>query len=190
MGSIYSNNDSNPRVTIDPGRSPFYVIFTSGTTGTPKGVMLTHTNMLNLVHYNWRDGGMDFRKSVLQWAPTGFDASANEIFSCLLAGGKLVLIDARKRLIFKEFFDVVRGENVKTLLLSALYLRKMFSLPERLELIPDCAKDWQSTGQRLVLNGLMREYFVGDRRLFNEYGRMSPESSGAQRAVFWRMERR
>lgn len=168
--AAYARRTDNLGLDIDP-QTPFYLIFTSGTTGQPKGVLLTHANMLNLAHHNWRPGGMNFSRAVLQWAPIGFDASANEIFSCLLAGGKLVLIDAKKRLVLKELFRVVREEQVETLLLSALYLRKIFSAESRIQMIPPCVKYVQSTGQRLVLNEAMRHFFSSDQRqLFNEYG--------------------
>jgi amino acid adenylation domain-containing protein len=67
-----------------------YVMFTSGSTGQPKGVVVPHRAVIRLVkHSNYIE--ISERDSILQFAPLSFDASTFEIWGALLNGGTLVL---------------------------------------------------------------------------------------------------
>ena len=68
-----------------------YVIYTSGSSGRPKGVMVSHANVvhqLNALDRHWQLGAAD---RVLQFASVSFDVSVQEILGALLAGAGLVL---------------------------------------------------------------------------------------------------
>ncbi|OIK05294.1 non-ribosomal peptide synthetase [Streptomyces monashensis] len=66
-----------------------YVMYTSGSTGTPAGVEVTHRNVLALVDDPcWTDGA---HERVLVHSPQTFDASAYELWVPLLRGGTAVL---------------------------------------------------------------------------------------------------
>ncbi|KAF9162758.1 hypothetical protein BGX20_001605 [Mortierella sp. AD010] len=70
-----------------------YVIYTSGSTGNPKGVMVPHRGVVNLVINNgYTDIGSNDR--VAFGANPAFDASTFEIWAPLLNGGSLVVLDS------------------------------------------------------------------------------------------------
>ena len=69
-----------------------YILYTSGTTGVPKGVAITHCNVIGL--FDSMDVGLDLGPEQVwaQWYSLAFDVSVWEIFGALLHGGRLVVV--------------------------------------------------------------------------------------------------
>ncbi|MGE0396850.1 MAG: amino acid adenylation domain-containing protein [Kofleriaceae bacterium] len=82
-----------------------FVLFTSGTTGMPNGVTVTHRNVANILLTP--PGDLDIRPGmrVAQLLSIAFDMSAWEIFGCLTHGGTLIIRGA-------SFEDAVRQADV------------------------------------------------------------------------------
>jgi len=108
------------------GNSPLnlaYVMFTSGTTGQPKGVMVTHRGVVRLViHPNYVKLEPD--DVLLQYAPLSFDASTFEIWGSLLNGAKLV-IPRSGLLDLTELGNLITEQRVTTLWLTAALFHQM-----------------------------------------------------------------
>ncbi|MGW3059789.1 amino acid adenylation domain-containing protein [Streptomyces goshikiensis] len=68
-----------------------YLIYTSGSSGTPKGTMLTHRGLANLIRAQRAKLGITPEDRVLQWASASFDASVFEMVMALGAGARLHL---------------------------------------------------------------------------------------------------
>lgn len=84
-----------------------YVIFTSGTTGAPKGVIIEHHSLWNLIQWHNQQFGMnaDCRSTLI--AGVGFDIAQWEIWSALTSGATLYLPPEDSRLqptALLEFF--------------------------------------------------------------------------------------
>ncbi len=68
-----------------------YVIYTSGSTGAPKGVMVEHDGVVNMLTAQARMCELTSRDRVLQFASFGFDSSVAEIFPAWSVGATVVL---------------------------------------------------------------------------------------------------
>lgn len=79
-----------PRVEITPDQ-PCYILFTSGTTGKPNGVAVTHANLANLLLTRPGDLGIRPGTVVGQILNIAFDMAAWEILGCLTHGGTLLI---------------------------------------------------------------------------------------------------
>ncbi|SCE53814.1 non-ribosomal peptide synthase domain TIGR01720/amino acid adenylation domain-containing protein [Streptomyces sp. DvalAA-14] len=73
---------------VDGGERLAYVMFTSGSTGEPKAVAITHADILALARDSLFDGVSD---AVLMHSAYAFDASTYELWVPLLAGGRIVV---------------------------------------------------------------------------------------------------
>ncbi|HSI03162.1 MAG TPA: amino acid adenylation domain-containing protein, partial [Myxococcota bacterium] len=73
-----------------------YVLYTSGSTGTPKGVMLTHRNAITFVAWMAKEFAIGPDDRVAARSPLNFDFSVFDIFTTLLGGATLIVIDQRR----------------------------------------------------------------------------------------------
>ena len=74
-----------------------YIIYTSGSTGEPKGVEVTHGNLLNLIFWHRNAFGITSRDRASHLAGIGFDAAGWEIWPHLTAGATVALVDEETR---------------------------------------------------------------------------------------------
>jgi amino acid adenylation domain-containing protein len=82
---------------LEPVQKPddlAYVIYTSGSTGLPKGVMITHCNVANVVVHTNQRFNVGSQDSILALTALNHDLSVYDIFGLLSAGGTIVMPDA------------------------------------------------------------------------------------------------
>ncbi|HEX5081469.1 MAG TPA: amino acid adenylation domain-containing protein, partial [Blastocatellia bacterium] len=94
-----------------------YIIHTSGSTGEPKGVAVTHRNVLRLVCDNTY-AKLDSHTRMLQLAPLAFDASTLEVWGPLLNGGCLAQSEMETPRA-KELKEEISRHGITTLWLTA-----------------------------------------------------------------------
>ncbi|HEF1856799.1 TPA: amino acid adenylation domain-containing protein [Bacillus cereus] len=74
-----------------------YMIYTSGSTGNPKGTLLKHHGVLNLVEWRAHTFRITENDIISQFYSHSFDSSISEIFSALLTGARLYLLNEEQR---------------------------------------------------------------------------------------------
>ena len=119
---INSEDEQNlPRVS--EAESLAYVMYTSGSTGQPKGVSVTHRNVVRLVK-NTNYARFDATDVFLQFAPITFDAATFEIWGPLLNGAKLVVTAAGIESL-ENLVQTIKQHRVTTLWLTAGLFHQM-----------------------------------------------------------------
>ena len=139
-----------------------YIIFTSGTTGRPKGVLIEHRGLVNLACVQKRIFDVGPASRVLQFAPLSFDASIWEICLALLSGATLILPPVDLPLIGQALWQTLSSNAISAVTLPPSILAH---LPE--EPLPDL--------QTLIVAGeacpaTLAERWWNGRRFFNAYG--------------------
>jgi amino acid adenylation domain-containing protein len=85
---LAARDSGDPGIICDP-RQLAYVMYTSGSTGAPKGIAVTHRDVVELAADPcWHSGD---HQRVLLHSPHAFDASTYEVWVPLLSGGQIVL---------------------------------------------------------------------------------------------------
>ncbi|HFE9852862.1 amino acid adenylation domain-containing protein [Enterococcus faecalis] len=103
---------------------PLYCNFTSGTTGVPKGVLVSHRSMIDFMNYFPQMFEITDADRIGNQAPFDFDVSAKDIFSCLKTGATMVIIPKKKFSFVTNLLDYIEEKEISTLIwaVSALCL--------------------------------------------------------------------
>ncbi|KAI2483727.1 Peptide synthetase [Pyrenophora tritici-repentis] len=100
-----------------------YVIFTSGSTGKPKGVVIEHRNFCSAVEANRTWLRIEASSRVLQFTSYSFDASLEEIFTVLVAGGCICTPSEHDRL--SDLAGFIRRARVNWAAFTPSFLRSL-----------------------------------------------------------------
>jgi amino acid adenylation domain-containing protein len=104
------------RFDPDPSRTSndlAYVIYTSGSTGLPKGVMVTHRNVINLVYALQEEiyGRYDGPLQLALLSPFDFDASVQQVYGALLLGHTVHIVPEEHRADGEELVKFFRSQQ-------------------------------------------------------------------------------
>lgn len=148
-----------------------YIIFTSGSTGNPKGVTISHKNMINLISFE-KNGTtlLQDAHKVLQFATMSFDVSYQEIFSALLNGLTLVLIEDDVRKNISSLSEYIDSHSVDTLFIPPAYLKLLADDNKSIESIIKNIKNIITAGEKLVITSGIKKLLNSGIKLHNHYG--------------------
>ncbi|WP_424102173.1 non-ribosomal peptide synthase/polyketide synthase [Moorena producens] len=161
-GAIEQHSGENLEVGVDSDNLA-YVIYTSGSTGQPKGVLVAHQGLLNLVF--WHQAAFEITSSdhATQLAGTAFDAAVWELWPYLSAGASIHLLNTETIVQPQVLQDWLTAQKITITFLPTPLLESLLSL-----------EWWRDRALRIVLTG-------GDRlnqypssllpfRIINNYG--------------------
>lgn len=91
---------------------PAHILFTSGSTGMPKGVVITHANVLRFVEWATGYFGMDASDRVSSHPPLHFDLSFFDLFGTFAVGAELHLIPPELNLLPNKLAALMRASGL------------------------------------------------------------------------------
>lgn len=122
------------QATLD--ESVAYLLYTSGTTGKPKGSINNHRSLINIAKW-YVDYLSVSENSVFCWKTSiGFDASLLEFIPALISGAEIVIADEQMAKIPTQLFNYLRERNVSIAYFSPSMLEVLL-LAENLKLLPN-----------------------------------------------------
>jgi amino acid adenylation domain-containing protein len=148
-----------------------YMLFTSGSTGEPKGAMCEHAGMLNHIQAKLADLGVGDGEVIPQTGPQCFDISVWQLVGALLVGGRTLLVEQDVVVDVARLVDTLVEARAGVLQVVPSYLDVLVSyLEQNPRELPDlhCVCP---TGDFLKME-LVRRWFaaVPGTRLVNTYG--------------------
>lgn len=157
------DNDYNEATPSDL----LYIMFSSGTTGKPKGIKITHTNVIAFINhghfYHWNPGDR-----VAQISNNGFDGSTFDIYRALFRSGELHVLSTKevKNPVF--LYNYIAEHKIMTFFMPASYfnlLVEAFDLSEW-----DSITELYIGGERLSRKHIEKGLEALKGRLMNGYG--------------------
>lgn len=154
------------------GTNPAYIMYTSGSTGFPKGAVMTHNNVLNLIDWSIETFNFSSDDALTNVNPLYFDNSVFDLYSSLFSGACMVPFSK----------DIVTNPKFLVEMIDELKCTSWFSVPSLLIFL-DTMKAFNKNNmkylRRFIFGGegypkskLKKLYYIYSDRIefFNVYG--------------------
>jgi len=168
---IKHQSSNNPCPNIRPQHLA-YVIYTSGSTGQPKGVVMSHRSLQNLITWQLKSLATNPTARVLQFSSLNFDVSFQEIFSTWCSGGTLVLIREELRHDPLRLLRELTQQSIERLFLPFTIVEQLAASADRGYVKSASLREIITAGEQLKITPSIRRFF--DRlegcSLHNHYG--------------------
>lgn len=164
--------ETNPNLPLTADTSA-YLLFTSGSTGEPKGIDMPHKALSNLVNSVRLDEKRlnGFIKTML-FSSIGFDMSFLDIFLALNSGGSVVVIDEVTKTDIAALMSVIENYQVSVLNLPYAMLQTLTQYANSRNIKLDNVDVILSTAEQLKITDDIKKFFIQNDhiQLINHYG--------------------
>ena len=140
LKQLMAQGGDNPDCPVTPDHAA-YLIYTSGSSGTPKGVVCLHGALLNMIANVNRLAPHRCGDVASLWCDFCFDVSCYEIFDALTSGASLFIFSHEQRFMPQALFTLLQEQRVNRCYLPPTYLADLAA--------------WMTQGQTLNLTRLL-----------------------------------
>jgi amino acid adenylation domain-containing protein len=172
IDAAYAEDHPDGNLGVDVAADQLaYILFTSGSTGEPKGAMCEHAGMLNHIYAKLGDLEVSEGEVIPQTGPQCFDISVWQLVAALLVGGRTLLVEQEVILDVERFVDTIVNGRAAVLQVVPSYLDVVLSyLEQHPRELPDL-HTVSPTGD-FVKKELVQRWFASQPgiKLVNTYG--------------------
>jgi amino acid adenylation domain-containing protein len=169
-----AGTDENPApLPVIDRDSLLYVLFTSGSTGEPKGVAMPHRALDNYQAWQVAAASGAAGGRTLQFAPLSFDVSFQEIYTTISGGGLLQIIDEAERRDMAALLRLLDSAGVERVFVPYVALQQLAETADLLGLHPRKLRVVISSGEQLRITAEIRRFMAAlpaGAVLENQYG--------------------
>ncbi|NOU17168.1 MAG: amino acid adenylation domain-containing protein [Bacteroidales bacterium] len=171
--SIFAGEQTGVAIDAEKGEYA-YIIYTSGSTGEPKGVLVGHKGVVNLIYSIDKDvySLKPEVQNVSLVSPIFFDASVKQIFPSLALGQCLIIVPEELRTEAKGLLEYYARNNVNVVDGTPMHLQMMLQFRDELEKLKS-VRNFLIGGEELkleIINELFNSLKGINFNILNVYG--------------------
>lgn len=164
----FDRNTSHSAYALAEPQNLAYIIYTSGSTGNPKGVAIEHRSIANSLVYRKKYCNVCSEDVSLQLPSFSFDSSVLDIFTPLVSGATVVMLEESKKTDPVYLIEKIKKHGITTMIaVPSQYKALLYAFGEEMKGLRFVTVAGESTN-----NDLLELHFdtLPQTKLFNEYG--------------------
>lgn len=166
------DDDSNPKLEIQPEQLA-YIMYTSGSTGNPKGVQIEHRGLATYCFADIDIYDVVASDRTLQFSTINFDIAIEEIFPPLLVGSCVVVRPSTRSADQNELSSIIESNGVTAVHIATAYWHEWVDLMRATgQRVPESIRLMVVTGEKVSTEHVRRWHELCDRDVLwcNAYG--------------------
>jgi amino acid adenylation domain-containing protein/non-ribosomal peptide synthase protein (TIGR01720 family) len=164
VNSLLSSPSSSTSNRIYPANLA-YVIYTSGTTGKPKGVLVEHRNVVNVIYWFVHFHKVEIGTRILQLSDFTFDASVDQVFGALTSGAGLYIAEIEIRVDIEKLRNYITNNKINIINFVPTYLKELLCYADKLQSLHTVISGAENLDEITKETIISKGY-----RLVNQYG--------------------
>lgn len=153
------------------GRQPAYLLFTSGSTGAPKAVLVSHASLLNYASAQNELLGLSHEDVLLQQAANTFDVFFEETIPAWLVGAQVIFRQQHGPLLTaRDIFEFVRAHDVTCINMVTAHWHALVQGMREAQLRPPTSLRWVIIGGEAVQADKLESWRATNIPLLHLYG--------------------
>ena len=153
------------------GEDPLYGVFTSGSTGNPKGIVVQHRSVIDFIGHFTEIFGITNEDIIGNQAPFDFDVSVKDLYSAMFTGAEVVLIPREFFSTPPRLLDYLCDKNVTVLIWAVSALCIVSGLKGLRYRVPDKVRMIMFSGEVMPIKHLqIWQAALPDAQYVNLYG--------------------